>query len=100
MEEPALPQQEFPAQESIEESLPETFAEVPSNGASTTDTAAFDVATLPQDQQEMHRRANRVAKVSMQDIQLLKPDQVILGREKHDICIRSKRGNREGTERI
>jgi hypothetical protein len=94
-EESAPPQQEFPVQESpvhesIEESLPETVAEVPSNGASTTDTAAFDVASLPQDQQEMHRRANRVAKVSMQDIQLLKPKQVQEGREQHDICIRLK----------
>jgi len=95
VEEPSLPQQEFPVQEStvhesIEESLPETVAEIPSNGASTTDTAAFDVASLPQDQQEMHRRANRVAKVSMQDIQLLKPKQVQEGREQHDICIRLK----------
>jgi len=90
VEEPALPQQEFPVQEPIEESLPETVAEVPSNGASTTDTGAFDVASLPQDQQEMHRRANRVAKVSMQDIQLLKPKQVQEGREQHDICIRLK----------
>jgi hypothetical protein len=95
VEAPDLPQQEFPVQESpvhesIEESLPETVAEVPSNGASTTDAAAFDVASLPQDQQEMHRRANRVAKVSMQDIQLLKPKQVQEGREQHDICIRLK----------
>lgn len=95
VEEPALPHQEFPVQESpvhesIEESLPETVAEVPSNGAVATEAAAFDVASLPQDQQEMHRRANRVAKVSMQDIQLLKPKQVQEGREQHDICIRLK----------
>jgi hypothetical protein len=90
VEAPELPQQEFPVQESIVESHAETFAEAPSNGASTTDTGAFDVASLPQDQQEMHRRANRVAKVSMQDIQLLKPKQVQEGREQHDICIRLK----------
>ncbi len=50
----------------------------------------FDLQSLPQEQQEMHRRANRVAKVSMQDIQMLKPDQVKLGREHHDVCIRLK----------
>jgi hypothetical protein len=83
------PPQEFPVQDASAESS-QTFAEASSNGASTTDTGAFDVATLPQDQQEMHRRANRVAKVSMQDIQLLKPKQVQEGREQHDICIRLK----------
>ncbi len=50
----------------------------------------FDLNALPNEQQEMHRRANRVAKVSMQDIQMLKPDQVKLGREHHDLCIRLK----------
>lgn len=90
IEEPALPQREFPVQESNLESHAETFAETTSSSAATSDTGAFDVASLPQDQQEMHRRANRVAKVSMQDIQLLKPKQVQEGREQHDICIRLK----------
>jgi hypothetical protein len=49
---------------------------------------AFDVNALPVEQQEMHRRANRVAKVSMQDIKMLKPEQLRLGRENKDICIR------------
>jgi hypothetical protein len=74
--EPEPPVQEFPAQES--------------SRAATTDTGSFDLQSLPQDQQEMHRRAIRVAKVSMQDIQLLKPEQVKIGREQHDICIRLK----------
>jgi hypothetical protein len=86
IEEPALPQQEFP----VQDSRAETFSEATSSSAATTETGAFDVASLPQDQQEMHRRANRVAKVSMQDIQLLKPKQVQEGREQHDICIRLK----------
>jgi len=80
---------EFPVQDSGAPSS-ESFAEPPSNGAATADTGAFDVRSLPQDQQEMHRRANRVAKVSMQDIQLLKPEQVKVGREQHDLCIRLK----------
>ena len=49
---------------------------------------AFEVANLPSDLQDLHRRANRVAKVTMQDIKLLKPKEVRLGREHHDICRR------------
>lgn len=50
--------------------------------------AAFDVASLPAGEQELHKRANRVAKVSMQDIKMLKPEEVRKGREKKDICTR------------
>ena len=50
--------------------------------------AAFDVASLPPDVQDLHRRANRVAKVAMQDIKLLRPKDVRLGREHKDICHR------------
>lgn len=48
----------------------------------------FDVASLPPDEQEMHRRAYRVAKVTMQDIKMLRPDDVRLGRENMDLCLR------------
>jgi hypothetical protein len=48
----------------------------------------FDLATLSPDQQELHRRANRVAKVSMQDVKMLRPQDVALGKENRDICIR------------
>ena len=55
------------------------------------ETAAdFDVNHLSAEEQELHRRANRVAKVSMQDIKMLRPEQVRLGRENKDICIRLK----------
>jgi hypothetical protein len=50
----------------------------------------FDVNQLTAEEQELHRRANRVAKVSMQDIKMLRPEQVRLGREKKDLCIRLK----------
>jgi hypothetical protein len=50
----------------------------------------FDVNQLSAEEQELHRRANRVAKVSMQDIKMLRPEQVRLGRENKDICIRLK----------
>ena len=53
-----------------------------------TAAPAFDVAGLPSDMQDLHRRANRVAKVAMQDIKLLRPKDVRLGRENRDICQR------------
>lgn len=53
-------------------------------------TSDFDVTRLTTEEQELHRRANRVAKVSMQDIKMLHPDKVRLGRENKDICIRLK----------
>jgi hypothetical protein len=52
------------------------------------ETTPFDVASLSTELQELHRRANRVAKVAMQDIKLLRPKDVRLGREKKDICAR------------
>ena len=51
-------------------------------------TTVFRVEDLPPDQQELHRRANRHAKVSMQDIYLLRPKDVKLARENKDICVR------------
>jgi hypothetical protein len=50
----------------------------------------FDVSRLSPEEQELHRRANRVAKVSMQDIKMLRPEQVRLGRQNRDLCIRLK----------
>lgn len=67
-----------PEREIAPEPEPELTAEAP----------AFDISTLPADQQELHRRANRVAKVAMQDIKLLRPKDVRLGREHKDICVR------------
>jgi hypothetical protein len=52
--------------------------------------AGFDVTRLTPEEQELHKRANRVAKVSMQDIKMLRPEQVKLGRQHKDICIRLK----------
>lgn len=49
---------------------------------------AFDLAALPEDLRDLHRRASRNAKVAMQDIQLLRPDEVKLGRENNDLCQR------------
>lgn len=48
----------------------------------------FDVATLSPEERELHRRAYRVAKVSMQDIKMLHPEEIRLGRENKDLCSR------------
>jgi hypothetical protein len=54
----------------------------------STSEPAFDLTSFPPDIQELHRRANRVAKVAMQDIKLLRPKDVQLGRENKDLCER------------
>jgi hypothetical protein len=48
----------------------------------------FSVDALPPEEQELHRRAYRVAKVSMQDIKMLHPEDVRLGCENKDLCFR------------
>ena len=48
----------------------------------------FSLDSLAPEEQELHRRAYRVAKVSMQDIKMLRPEDVRAGRENKDICIR------------
>jgi len=48
----------------------------------------FNLDSLPPEEQELHRRAFRVAKVSMQDIRMLRPEDVRLGRENKDLCYR------------
>ena len=53
-----------------------------------TQVAVFDIAALPPELQDLHRRANRVAKVAMQDIKLLRPKDVESGRQHKDICNR------------
>ena len=48
----------------------------------------FSLDSLPPEEQELHRRAFRIAKVSMQDIKMLRPEDVRLGRENKDLCFR------------
>jgi hypothetical protein len=86
-EHPAPPAYELDAeQEALElvEPVP------PPVGAEQEYGEEFDVNLLSPEEQELHRRANRVAKVSMQDIKMLRPEQVRLGRQNKDICIRLK----------
>jgi hypothetical protein len=76
----------------MEEAVEEIPAEVPPPPPPPVEAPAeeFDLKSLPHDEQEMHRKANRHAKVSMQDIKLIRPEQVRLGRENRDLCIRLK----------
>jgi hypothetical protein len=75
--------------------VPETLVAVPEPEEEFAAPAAashveeeFNVNRLSAEEQELHRRANRVAKVSMQDIKMLHPEQVRLGRENKDLCNR------------
>jgi hypothetical protein len=63
-------------------------AEPEAAAETVSEAAAFDVASLSSELRDLHRRANRVAKVAMQDIKLLRPKDVRLGRENKDICHR------------
>jgi len=63
-------------------------AEAVAEESAPTETQPFDVANLSAELQDLHRRANRAAKVSMQDIKLLRPKDVKAGREHKDICHR------------
>jgi hypothetical protein len=85
-EEPAETSEETPIPSAAFEepmvSEPEVVAEP------VSEAPAFDVASLPTELRDLHRRANRVAKVAMQDIKLLRPKDVRLGRENKDICHR------------
>jgi hypothetical protein len=78
--------------------LPELNLEIPTEASVTAKPLAqvepaeaeaiFNLDLLPPEEQELHRRAYRVAKVSMQDIGMLRPEDVRLGRENKDLCIR------------
>lgn len=74
------------------EAIAASESDAPSDAPAEAEVAAaassFEVASLPTELQDLHRRANRVAKVAMQDIQLLRPKDVRLGRENNDLCDR------------
>jgi hypothetical protein len=67
--------------------VPPHIAE-PAAAKAKAEAQAFDIAALPAELQDLHRRANRVAKVAMQDIKLLRPKDVQSGRENNDLCAR------------
>jgi hypothetical protein len=69
---------------------PDPVVEVPvvSRNESAEPANVFRLDTLPPEEQELHKRASRVAKVSMQDIKMLRPNEVQAGRENRDLCFR------------
>ena len=83
----SVPEPSFNVQTPVPEHIP---VELETTEAPLASYEEFDINRLTSEEQELHRRANRVAKVSMQDIKMLRPDQVKLGRENRDICIRLK----------
>ena len=85
---PSYPEPKAAASSPVPEPPVETELHVTDVGPASE--ADFNVNQLTPEEQELHRRANRVAKVSMQDIKMLRPEQVRLGRENRDICIRLK----------
>ncbi|MGB8324271.1 MAG: hypothetical protein WCE52_15035 [Candidatus Acidiferrum sp.] len=90
----AAPPPPSPVPAFVPEPVVESFVTAESQSAQASlDSAAdteFDINQLTPEEQELHRRANRVAKVSMQDIKMLRPEQVKQGRDHKDICIRLK----------
>ena len=81
---------EPPAKDFTPTLQPQTPVELELPEVAIAASGEFDVNRLSPEEQELHRRANRVAKVSMQDIKMLRPELVRLGREHRDICIRLK----------
>ena len=77
---PLAPDPQAPVEVAVEEAAAQEVA--------VAETPAFDLASLPAEVRDLHRRANRLAKVTMQDIQLLRPKDVQLGREHKDLCHR------------
>jgi len=76
----------------VTEPVAEIALEPPAEAAveepAESEKPAFAVASLSTELQDLHKRANRAAKVSMQDIKLLRPKDVKAGREHKDICHR------------
>lgn len=84
--ESAAPAEEISEDEELQATSPEEIASEPD--VEEAEAGGFDIASLPADERDMHKRADRVAKVSMQDIKMLKPEDVRKGREHKDICVR------------
>lgn len=83
------PEPDFEFAEEPIVAVPEVAAEeVAAEEAVVAETPAFQLTSLPSEVQDLHRRANRVAKVAMQDIKLLRPQDAREARENKNICER------------
>jgi hypothetical protein len=81
------PVQVFASMPAAEAEAPAAFPEPPPSEPAEAEPI-FSLDSLLPEEQELHRRAYRVAKVSMQDIKMLRPEDVRVGRENKDLCIR------------
>jgi hypothetical protein len=79
---------ELPLASDLDPPVEVAVEEAAAQEVAVAETSVFDLASLPTELRDLHRRANRVAKVTMQDIQLLRPKDVQLGREHKDLCNR------------
>jgi len=87
-----------PATVIMPEARPNFELDIPAEGLTELESSAsvepveagpvFNLDLLAPEEQELHRRAFRVAKVSMQDIRMLRPEDVRAGRENKDLCFR------------
>jgi hypothetical protein len=84
--EPEPDAESIPVEAHVVELSGDQFIEPPASAAAQV--SAFEIAALAPELQDLHRRANRVAKVAMQDIKLLRPKDVQSGREHKDLCER------------
>jgi hypothetical protein len=87
VEDPSIAAAEAVVDEAIV-AIPESPAEIAAEEVAAVEAPAFDIASLSSDLQDLHRRANRVAKVAMQDIKLLRPKDVRQALEHKDVCRR------------
>ncbi|MFY9752170.1 MAG: hypothetical protein WAJ92_06000 [Candidatus Acidiferrales bacterium] len=87
VEDPSIATAEAVVDEAIV-AIPESPAETDAEEVAAVEAPAFDIASLSSDLQDLHRRANRVAKVAMQDIKLLRPKDVRQALEHKDVCRR------------
>jgi hypothetical protein len=79
---------ELPLASDLDPPVEVAVEETATQEVAAAEASAFDLASLSTELRDLHRRANRVAKVAMQDIQLLRPKDVQLGREHKDLCNR------------
>ncbi len=74
--------------------LPAVEVEVPQPAATAAEPLAvqeeFDIARLPAEEQDLHRKAQKFARVAVQDILLYKREQVNQGRKNNDLYERLK----------
>jgi len=86
--EPVMEPEATAEPEAATEPEPATEPEAQQQSEPPVAEPAFSIDALPLEDQELHRRAYRVAKVSMQDIKMLRPEDVRLGCENRDLCYR------------